>query len=163
MMKNKRFVIVIPSYNNSQWYEKNLASVVNQNYPDYRIIYTDDASTDNTGNLVEEWVEKNNVENFQLIKNTERKGAMCNIYNMIHSCEDDEIWVLADGDDHLAHNDVLNRLNEVYQNPDIWFSYGSYFDYPGMTRGCAKPIPQHVIQQSSYRTHPWAFSHLRTG
>ncbi len=53
-LKENRFVIVIPSNNNKDWYQKNLDSVFNQRYLNYRVIYIDDGSTDNTGTLVED-------------------------------------------------------------------------------------------------------------
>src|SRR5258708_6051747 len=49
--------IVIPSYNNEKWYEKNLQTVLNQQYSNYRILYVNDCSTDDTGNLVEQYLK----------------------------------------------------------------------------------------------------------
>lgn len=161
-MEEKKFVVVIPSYNNAKWYEKNILSVNNQNYNNFRVIYTDDCSQDNTGNLVENFILDNNLEKISLIRNPQRLGALHNLYNMIHSCADDEIIVTCDGDDFLANNDVLNRLNQEYQNPNVWLTWGSYFDYPGMTRGCSRPFPQHIIDKHAYHAHPWCMSHLRT-
>ncbi len=45
----KQFTIVIPSYNNIEYYERNLESILNQDYADYRVYYIDDASTDGFG------------------------------------------------------------------------------------------------------------------
>lgn len=50
----KEIVIVIPSYNNEQWYMYNLLSVLNQRYQNYRIVYVNDCSTDGTAEDVEE-------------------------------------------------------------------------------------------------------------
>ncbi len=60
-MEYKKFVIIIPSYNNARWYEQNILSAVGQDYPDdhYRIIYKNDASTDGTGDLVGNLIAKN--------------------------------------------------------------------------------------------------------
>jgi len=58
----KHFVIVIPSYNNSRWYERNVASVLSQNYGSFDVIYTDDCSPDGTGNLVEQYLQQNDSE-----------------------------------------------------------------------------------------------------
>jgi glycosyltransferase involved in cell wall biosynthesis len=48
----KSFVVVIPSFNNALWCRRNLESVLNQAYPLFRVIYVDDASTDETPDLV---------------------------------------------------------------------------------------------------------------
>ena len=57
-LKEHPLVVIIPSYNNAQWYKKNLDSVFNQRYSNYRIIYLDDASTDQTGYLVEKYIQE---------------------------------------------------------------------------------------------------------
>ena len=54
----KHIVVVVPSRNNSQWYKKNLDSVLNQKYSNYQVIYIDDQSTDNNGILVENYLKK---------------------------------------------------------------------------------------------------------
>src|SRR5437868_3721405 len=58
----KNMVIIIPSYNNCKWYERNLQSALSQNYTNFRVIYTDDCSTDGTGGLVEQYLLENDVD-----------------------------------------------------------------------------------------------------
>lgn len=161
----KDFVIVIPSYNNAKWYQKNLESVLSQDYPGnhWRIVYTDDASPDGTGELVQNYIATQSPQlNIKLVRNTERLGALHNLYNMIHDSRANEIIVTVDADDYLASPGVLKRLNQEYQNENVWMTWGSYLDYPGMSRGCSKPFPQKVIALGSYSSHPWCMSHLRT-
>ena len=159
----KKIIVVVPSYNNSRWFERNIASIVSQDYNNFYVMYTDDCSTDNTGNLVEQYINKiGQQEKFKLIKNTERKGAMYNLYNMIHACNDDDIVVTLDGDDWFAHNAVLTRIAKEYNDSNVWFTWGSYQDYPQGSRGCSKPIPRQVIETCSYRRYNWCTSHLRT-
>ena len=40
-----------------------------------------------------------------------------------------------DGDDCVAHENVLAYINNVYQNPDVWLTYGQFaiFPYEGST------------------------------
>lgn len=159
---NKRFVIVIPSYKNEKWADKNILSALNQNYDKFRIIYTDDCSPDNTFSTVEKIVESHkNKSKVTLIKNKDRCGALKNLYDMIHSCDDDEIILTLDGDDWLADNEVLNTLNQVYQK-DVWMTYGQYKNYPDNGIGIAKQIPKQVISSNNYRQYAWCSSHLRT-
>lgn len=161
-MEYKKFVIIIPSYNNAKWYERNLLSAMGQDYPEenYRVIYKNDASTDRTGNLVGELIAKNGWKNIELINNTERKGALHNIYDMVHSCEDTDICALLDGDD-MYTSGILKRLNLKFQDENVWATYGSYADSNGMTRGCCKPPNPMVVQKAAYRKVPWYMSHSR--
>jgi len=163
MGKEKKMVIVIPSYKNAQWYEKNLKSALSQNYPSFRIIYTDDVSPDNTGELVEKFLEKNDhKKRVKLIRNTERKGALHNLYDMIHSCEDDEVILTLDGDDWFPHANVLTRVNHEYTNNGAFMTYGQYRGHPHKDLGCSIPIPKNIISRGTYRQFRWCSSHLRT-
>ncbi len=57
------FVVVIPSYNNSEWVEANLQSIFMQKYSNYRVIYINDSSTDETSEKVENIALKHISEN----------------------------------------------------------------------------------------------------
>lgn len=161
--RDRKFVIVIPSYNNAQWAVKNIESVINQSYNNYRVIFTDDCSTDGTFDLVANHVlGSHKKDKITLIRNTTRLGALANLYNMIHSCDDDEIVLTLDGDDWLPDDQVLNKLFAHYSDENIWMTYGQYQNYPDGGRGVAEQYPPHVIQTNSFRTHQWGASHLRT-
>ncbi len=57
-IKENPFVIIIPSYNNSRWYESNIETVLHQKYNNFRVIYINDGSSDKTGELVENYMKK---------------------------------------------------------------------------------------------------------
>lgn len=161
--ENKRFVIVIPSYKNITWCDKNIISCLDQEYSNFRIIFTDDCSPDGTFDKVKEIVDKHpNRDKATLIKNEVRKGAMENLYDMIWSCADDEIIVTVDGDDWLAHTKVLNKLNEVYSQGDVWLTYGQFQEVPSGNIGLCKQIPDYITKTNAYQRYDWCSSHLRT-
>lgn len=161
----KPIVVVIPSYNNSRYCEWNLWSVLSQQYNNYRVIYINDASTDDTLEKVKAFLDKqkSNVP-FTLIHNETNRGALANLYNAIHSCKDEEIVITVDGDDALAHPYVLEKINKVYNNDDIWMTYGNYLEYPAYAQNpvICKPIPLHVLYTNRHRKAEWVSSHLRT-
>lgn len=160
---DKRFVVVIPSYKNVKWCDKNIQSVIDQNYHNYRVIYTDDDSPDGTFEKVSAIVNSSSkAHKFKVYKNSVRLGALQNLYNMISSCDDDEIILTLDGDDWLSNDNVLNILNNYYSKEEIWMTYGQYQNYPDNGIGIARQIPNDVIQNKSYRKYAWCSSHLRT-
>ncbi len=55
-IQEKPIVVIIPSYNNSKWVRMNLYSVLDQGYRNFRVIYINDCSKDNTADLVEKTV-----------------------------------------------------------------------------------------------------------
>jgi len=159
----KNIAVIIPSYKNELWCEKNLQSVLSQNYSNFRVIFTDDCSSDKTVQIVENFVLRHNVANkVKIIKNNERLGAMHNLYNMIHSCDDNEIVLTLDGDDWFAHPNVLKKINDVYSEDGVCMAYGSYIDFPNNSRGCCRPYERNVVDLNTFRHVPWRASHLRT-
>jgi len=158
-----QFVVVIPSYNNEKWVAQNLESVVNQTYRNFTVYYINDCSKDNTGALVDQFVKSWGLEGkFTVVHNGERKGALANLYQAIHSTDPRKVVVTIDGDDVLAHRDVLARLAEVYADKNVWMTYGNFQTEPREWGSCCARIPQSVSDKNSYRSYKWVASHLRT-
>ncbi len=164
--EEKHIVVVIPSYNNARWVEKNLWSVFCQKYTNYEVLYTDDCSTDNTYELAQDFVKKHKQEHrAQVIHNQKRCKALKNIVHMIYNCDAHDIIVTIDGDDWLPNENVFSYINNVYADPNIWITYGQYAEVNAKgeyTSGFNKPIPDYVIEHGLFRSQYYAFSHLRT-
>lgn len=162
----KPMVIIVPSYNNAQWYLNNLQSILMQEYTNVRIIYIVDGcgteQYDGTAELVENYIEKNNNKfEITLIKNKDKKGALYNIYHAVQSCYDHEIVVLLDGDDWFYHNQVLSTLNDIYHNKKIWLTHGTFIEYPRGDNYWSVPLDPNVVSQHLYRQYRCP-SHCRT-
>ena len=52
-----KFVILILSYNNQKWVEQNLESALSQDYENFRVIYVNDASSDQTLEIANKFIE----------------------------------------------------------------------------------------------------------
>ncbi len=161
------FVFIISSYNNEKWVNKNLDSVIKQNYKKWRIIYVDDCSTDNTFDLVENYVKDNKLETkITLIRNKENMKQSYSRYIAFRQCQDNEICCLLDGDDWLYDNNVLDKLNNFYKENNVEVSYGNYCVYDNNTTktGTIQPdIPSNIIKSKLYRHFFWRTVHMRTG
>lgn len=159
----KPMVIIVPSYNNSQWYKKNLDSIFMQQYSNYRVIYVDDCSSDGTGQLVSDYIRTGGHEERVWMQcNTERIGALANIYHAVHRCSPEEIVLTVDGDDWLSDDCVLQRVNEAYSQRNIWMTYGQFKEHPSNNIGSCKQIPRGIAERNAYREYDWLSSHLRT-
>jgi len=162
-----KFKIVIPSYNNETWLELNIASILNQTYINYEVLYIDDCSTDNTYTKVLEIVEA--LPNWTVVRNQTNMRRGYNISPHTQHikdfiCNDEDILVFIDGDDWLYDDQVLANLNEVYAEEDYWMTYGKMVCYPGGEEGNPQNshYPDAVHQASAYRRDYWRASHLRT-
>lgn len=167
----KKFVVVVCCYNNIDWVQKNLDSIFMQQYPVYRLIFVDDASSDGTGDFVEQYVAEHNLtERVIVLRNQTRRRKLANLYRALYLCDDNEIVILIDGDDWLISNSVFAYINKLYQDPNVWFTYGQYKNEPvseayrwGFREmGYAAAVPDEMIQSNTFRTGKFVFMHLRT-
>jgi len=66
--------IVIPCYNSSQTIERALLSIINQTYKDFEIILINDASSDNSLLLIQDYIVLHPELRIHLIQNSENRG-----------------------------------------------------------------------------------------
>jgi len=162
--REKKIVVIIPSFNNRDWYQKNLDAVFSQEYENYRLIYIDDCSSDGTGDLVARYIKEWGVEDrVTLIRNKTRKRALANLYYAIHCCDDDEIILTYDGDDWFAHNRVFSLINDIYtEDSAVWITYGQFKNWPIKKIGYSYKIPSDIVEKKLYRKSLWSPGQLRT-
>jgi len=152
------YTIVIPTFNNIRFWEKNLLSAVKQDYNNSRIIIIDDNSTDGTGEEIQTWISKNNpLCEIKFYKNKKRSFALANLYRAIHTCKNSEIIITLDGDDWLAHDKIFQRLNKEYDQ-GCWLTYGQFKQFPSGKVGGNAPL----IKNNPIRNQKLVLSHLRT-
>ncbi len=157
-------VVVVVSYNNINWYEYNLSSILLQKYSNYRVVYVDDCSPDGTADAVEDFVYSLNQQHrFTLVRNQKRLGSpLANHYQAIMQyCNDDEIVVCVDGDDWLAYETVLQKINAAYANEDVWLTHGTLMEYPSGVVGWSQPVPEEYVLRNAFREYRCP-THLKT-
>jgi glycosyltransferase involved in cell wall biosynthesis len=162
-MKENNFRIIVPVYNSEQWISKCILSISNQKYKNWTCVIINDASSDGTLNIIKRTLEKNiNKEHFKVFSRNWNVGALENIvYGTYKICLDDEdIIIVVDGDDWLIDENVLSYLNEVYQDDNIWLTYGNYIN---ASSGKLGYINKQLMNTRNYRnSQDFTTSHLRT-
>lgn len=166
-MRDNKFKVVVPSWNNEMWLEPNLASILNQTYTNYEVLYIDDASTDKTYERVCEIV--GNLSNWKVVKNEQnmRRGYNLSPYNPIiqdFMTDDEDILLFVDGDDWLYDEYVFEKINNLYKEHNYWMTYGKFVSYPSGFDGYPQNThySDEVHANNLYRTDLWRASHLRT-
>tara|TARA_R110000796_G_scaffold251277_1_gene382292 strand:- start:3615 stop:5264 length:1650 start_codon:yes stop_codon:yes gene_type:complete len=165
MERENKFIILVTSYNDEDWVEYNLASILNQTYSNYKVMYYNDASEDNTYQKVLNIVEDN--PKFTLHNRNENKGALYSYLKCLDTLEDEDILVCLSGDDWLFNDDVLENLNNFYNKNDVWMTYGKFYCWDGVsdiTEGNPQNTPHSdfIHHNKFYRKDTWRASHLRT-
>lgn len=102
--KTIRFCLTVFGRNNTDngRVEKNLASIVQQNYSNYHIVFMDDQSDDNTLEVAKKYFNKINFpkDRLKFVENKKRKFALYNIINSAYNlCDEDDVQIRMDGDD----------------------------------------------------------------
>lgn len=150
---------------------QSLDSVMMQNYPEFDVIYIDDCSTDGTGDIVEQYITSRQLQHkIRLIRNRYNRKATANIYTAVHMCNDSDLIVALDGDDALAHQNVLTRIAEIHRQRNAWISYAQFINVPAHkarewnipVQGFAMPMPPAVIANKLYRKYNWCWTGLRS-
>lgn len=167
----KPIVVVVCSYNNSEWSKNTLDSIFTQNYSNFRLIIVDDCSTDGNQDVIQQYIDQHQLaDKVTFIQNNQRKRKLFNLYRVLYECKDDEIVIMIDGDDWLAHPDVFSLINKTYDNEDIWFTYGQYRNVPASQAllwghkemGYCRSVPKHIQKKHAYRYYSFIYMHMRT-
>lgn len=135
VLKERPFTVVVVGHNNGATVGKTLASILSQSYENFRLIYIDDFSDDGSFEVARDAVYASEwLARVSLIRNEERLGTLANVYRAVLSCPDDEIVVILDSENWLAHEWVLQRLNAYYDDPNLWICLAQGIHYPSYER-----------------------------
>lgn len=168
LQTSNRFIVVVPVYNAEKYIEKCLRSILNQTYKNYELIVMNDASTDRTERLLKDF--KNRNPQIHVFSSLENSGSPLNSFktaiDIFKSAPTDrpdinpeDILVTVDGDDYLYDNNVLDYLNFIYQDTNIWMTYGQYKPLSDTYSNFCKSIKDF---RKYRREGAWCTSHLRT-
>lgn len=114
-VKQPKFSIIMTAFNLSSLIGRAIESVENQTLNDYELIIVDDYSTDDTVKVIKKYMQKYN--NINLIENEENKKAG-GARNAALTVATGKYILFLDGDDRLADNDVVEKLNNVIGDDD---------------------------------------------
>jgi len=158
---NNHISIIISTRNAEKYVEKCLTSALNQDYDNFEIIFLDACSNDKTYEKALTFTKTYN--NLKVFKNEKRKYQGENIKIGVDMSPEKSIIVTLDGDDWFPHNNVLTRVNKIYEERDCWMTYGTYEEYPYRSVShIYEEYPAEVRRNKRFRQYRWLASHLRT-
>lgn len=108
--------VFTPTYNRAYILNQCYESLVRQSCKDFIWLIIDDGSTDNTKELVEEWMKNDN--GFEIRYHYKKNGGMHTGHNAAYELIDTELNVCIDSDDFMPDNAVELIVN-------FWNKYGS--------------------------------------
>ncbi|HHD82865.1 MAG TPA: glycosyltransferase family 2 protein [Bacteroidetes bacterium] len=121
MKSNKvKISIGMPVYNGEKFIRSSLESILNQTFPYFELIISDNASTDRTKDICLEQARKDN--RIKYFRNTENVGAAEN-YNIVFKKSSGEYFKWAAADDLIAPNFLEQCLTILEENPEVVVCY----------------------------------------
>ena len=131
VFKKHPFVVVVYGKDDSMWCEKTLRSIFEQEYENYRLIFIDDGSMDDTFERVHHFVEETRQEDRTiLIQNAIPMGYSASIKRAAEQCFDQEIIFPLSARDWISHPNVLASLNQVFQKKGLGSLLTCSIQYP---------------------------------
>lgn len=123
--------VILPNYNHGKYLDQRVESILGQHYDDLELIVLDDASTDNSLEVLEKYKSRPGFRT--IVKNTSNSGSPFFQWKKgIEMAEGDYIWI-AESDDFSDLN-FLNNLVAALdkdQNLGVVFSSSSWVDKDG--------------------------------
>ncbi|WP_243242177.1 glycosyltransferase [Clostridium sp. 1001275B_160808_H3] len=114
--------IVMPTYNSDNYISESIKSVISQTYENWELIIVDDNSTDNTEEVVKEYLSIHS--NIKYIRFEENKGA-AEARNEAILLSKGRFLAFLDSDDLWYKNKLEYQLNFMINN-NIEFSFSDY-------------------------------------
>lgn len=111
--------ICIPTYNRASLLERMLVTLelALANVPDtsYEVVFRDNASTDNTPDIIAQFGERHPI---RYLKNKQNIGATRNILSVPLDATGEFVWMLGD-DDLIAPSAFKTIFKQLEENPDV--------------------------------------------
>lgn len=122
--------VIIPTYNNEETIGRAIDSIIGQTYKNWKLIIVDDASKDNTPNILKEYVNKYG-DKISVITNPTNKGVGISRLNAIKKTKTKYLTFL-DSDDYLMPDFLnVNLTLALQKDYDIVYtSFGIEYDHP---------------------------------
>lgn len=111
--------IVMTSYNYSDYISEAIESVIHQTYTNWELIIVDDASQDNSRDIINKYVEKDS--RIKAFFNTKNLGLADSLKIGINNSRGEWITFL-ESDDYYFINNLEEKANLITQNFDFIFS-----------------------------------------
>ena len=122
--------VIIPSYNHALFVGETITSILNQSYPDFEIVITDDGSRDHTPDVIRQFSDRRiNLEVFQ-----QNRGAAVAANSAIRRSHGELICLLG-SDDYFLPGKLERQVSFLNANPAIAAVFGvpRFIDERGAT------------------------------
>ena len=115
--------IIMPSYNTARFISETIQSVLSQSYTNWELLIVDDCSTDNTDEVVREFLVDTRIH---YMKNEKNSGAAVSRNKALREAKGK--WIAFLDSDDLWEPDKLQKQIAYMEKHDYHFSYTNYIE-----------------------------------
>jgi glycosyltransferase involved in cell wall biosynthesis len=126
-LNNLKVSIIIPTFNRSGLLVEAIESSLKQDYQNFEVIISDNASTDNTPSVVKKYTGDVRVKYF---RNNENIGMIGNWRKCIYEYISGDFFILISDDDYFIKDDYLSKAMELVQeSPELVMVFANRTTY----------------------------------
>lgn len=108
--------IMIPTYNRARYLVDAIDSSFEQDYPNFEVIVSDNASTDNTHEIIEKYISDSRL---QYYRNTENYGSGINYEKLLYQYATGEYAKYLTDDDYLIDKQHLSKAMQIIKKHGV--------------------------------------------
>ena len=105
-MNKPKVSITIPAYNQAKYIKQAIDSALGQDYPNLEVIVSDDASVDETKDIVKQYQDKR----LKYYRNEKNIGRVANHRKLLYEYATGDYVLNLDGDDYLISTDAISTM-----------------------------------------------------
>lgn len=135
--------IVVPIYNVEKYLHRNLTSLMNQTVSDIEVLCVNDGCTDNSADIIDEFVQKDS----RFVRLDKKNGGLSDARNHGMKFASGKYIMFIDSDDFVSEKMVevcLNRM-EKDELDMVVFDYDQYFDVTNTSETITMPFEENRI------------------
>ena len=139
--------IIMPSYNTGRFIKETIESVLAQSYSAWELIIVDDCSTDNTDDVVNQYLAD---ERIRYIKNDTNSGAAVSRNRALRGAKGK--WIAFLDSDDLWEPDKLQKQISFMRDNGYHFSYTNYIEIDEESKANGKSVtgPKRISKHGMY-------------
>lgn len=114
---SKTILVIVPVYNKSLFLKKCLDSILNQTYKNFKIVLVDDASTDNSLSICEQY---SHHENVTIFSNEKNMGCYYSRNKALYEFRDEDwdFFTIHDSDDY-SNESRFSEILKPFSDPTL--------------------------------------------
>lgn len=135
--------IITPAYNSSKYLVSFFESILDQDYPNYEIIFINDGSTDDTELIALRYKEIFEKKGHRFVYLVKENGGQAAALNTGFPHMKGKYFIWPDSDDILCSDNLSAKVDFMEKNPsiDLGIAWAKHVDENGRSLGILKRIP----------------------